>query len=283
MVKVAQARDATATTTRSSRSARTATDQEIKSAYRRLALKYHPDRNPGDKDAEEKFKEAAEAYAVLADTREAEPVRPLRPCGRRRRRQRRLRPLGLRRLRGHPRRPRRHLRLRRRLRRRAPARRSAARMPICATTSRSAFEESAKGAETTIQIPRAEACDTCKGSGAAPGTGPTTCPTVPWTRAAPLPAGVLHRRADLRPVPRHWQGDRQAVRDVPRRRPRVRERKLDGQDSRGHRDGPAPATLRRRRTRRRAAVLPATSTSSSTCRSTSSSIATATISIARSR
>ena len=47
---------------------RTATDQEIKSAYRRLALKFHPDRNPGDKAAEEKFKEAAEAYAVLADT-----------------------------------------------------------------------------------------------------------------------------------------------------------------------------------------------------------------------
>ena len=48
--------------------AKTATDQEIKSAYRKLALKYHPDRNPGDKAAEEQFKEAAEAYSVLADT-----------------------------------------------------------------------------------------------------------------------------------------------------------------------------------------------------------------------
>ena len=47
---------------------RTATEQEIKSAYRKLAMKYHPDRNPGDKAAEEKFKEAAEAYSVLADT-----------------------------------------------------------------------------------------------------------------------------------------------------------------------------------------------------------------------
>jgi len=44
-----------------------ATEDEIKSAYRKIAIKYHPDRNPGDKQAEEKFKEAAEAYAVLHD------------------------------------------------------------------------------------------------------------------------------------------------------------------------------------------------------------------------
>ncbi len=46
---------------------READDQQIKSAYRKLALQYHPDRNPGDAQAEERFKEAAEAYAVLAD------------------------------------------------------------------------------------------------------------------------------------------------------------------------------------------------------------------------
>ena len=46
---------------------READDGAIKSAYRKLAMKYHPDRNPGDKEAEEKFKEAAEAYEVLRD------------------------------------------------------------------------------------------------------------------------------------------------------------------------------------------------------------------------
>lgn len=46
---------------------KSATSDEIKKAYRKLALKYHPDRNPGDKEAEEKFKEAAEAYDVLSD------------------------------------------------------------------------------------------------------------------------------------------------------------------------------------------------------------------------
>jgi molecular chaperone DnaJ len=46
---------------------RTADEQVLKSAYRKLALKLHPDRNPGDKEAEESFKEAAEAYSVLSD------------------------------------------------------------------------------------------------------------------------------------------------------------------------------------------------------------------------
>src|SRR4026207_94034 len=49
---------------------RTATDQEIKSAYRRLAVKYHPDKNPNDASAEEKIKEAAEAYSVLSDSQQ---------------------------------------------------------------------------------------------------------------------------------------------------------------------------------------------------------------------
>lgn len=47
---------------------KTATADEIKKAYRKMAIKYHPDKNPGDKTAEEKFKEAAEAYDVLSDS-----------------------------------------------------------------------------------------------------------------------------------------------------------------------------------------------------------------------
>ncbi|MDG1949725.1 MAG: DnaJ domain-containing protein [bacterium] len=47
--------------------AETATKDEIKKAYRKLAVKYHPDKNPGDAEAEEKFKEATEAYETLTD------------------------------------------------------------------------------------------------------------------------------------------------------------------------------------------------------------------------
>ena len=147
---------------------RTASDQEIKSAYRKLALKYHPDRNPGDKEAEERFKEAAEAYSVLGDAGKRQRYDTYGHAG--------LSGAGGfdptvfadfgdilgdlfgfgdifgRRQRGGPRRG------------------ADLRYNLDLT-----FTEAVFGVETQIQIARAESCTACKGSGAAPGTTATTC------------------------------------------------------------------------------------------------------------
>jgi molecular chaperone DnaJ len=154
---------------------RTASDQEIKSAYRKLALKHHPDRNPGDKVAEDKFKEAAEAYAVLADTdkrhiydRFGHPGLGGAATGG-------FDPtvftgfedilgglgdiFGIGEMFGGQR------------RRGGPQRGADLRYDL-----EISFDESARGVETTIQIPRQETCETCNGSGAAAGSKPTTCP-----------------------------------------------------------------------------------------------------------
>ena len=102
---------------------------------------------------------------------------------------------------GFRRHPRRLLRLRRRSSAAAAAARAAA--PTCATTSSCRFEEAVFGTETHIQIPRAEPCATCQGSGAAPGTSPTTCSSCGGARPGHLPAGLLQRGAHLRALPRH--------------------------------------------------------------------------------
>jgi molecular chaperone DnaJ len=150
---------------------RNASDQEVKSAYRKLALRYHPDRNPSDKAAEDRFKEAAEAYSVLGDAEKRQRYDAYGHAG-----------LGgaggagfdpsifadfsdilgdffgfadvFGRRRGGPRR--------------------GADLRYNLEIS---FEEAAFGTETHIQIPRADTCSACGGSGAAPGTKPTSCPT----------------------------------------------------------------------------------------------------------
>ena len=154
---------------------RTATEVEIKSAYRKLALKYHPDRNPGDKAAEEKFKEAAEAYAVLADTDKRHMYDRFGHAGLGGAATGGFDPtvftgfedilgglgdiFGIGEMFGGQR------------RRGGPQRGADLRYDL-----EISFDESAKGVETTIQIPRNETCETCHGSGAAPGSKPQTCP-----------------------------------------------------------------------------------------------------------
>jgi len=53
---------------------KSASPEELKSAYRKLAVKYHPDKNPGDKASEDKFKEAGEAYGILSDKRKKQTM-----------------------------------------------------------------------------------------------------------------------------------------------------------------------------------------------------------------
>jgi molecular chaperone DnaJ len=147
---------------------RNASEQEIKSAYRRLALKHHPDRNPGNREAEERFKEAAEAYGVLGDPEKRRRYDAYGHAG-----------LGA----GAAFDPTIFADFSDILgdffgfgdvfgRRRGPRRGSDLRYNLDLT-----FEEAVFGTETQIRIPRAETCPTCSGSGAAPGTKPTTCPT----------------------------------------------------------------------------------------------------------
>jgi len=159
---------------------RTATEQEIKSAYRRLAVQYHPDKNPNDAAAEEKFKEAAEAYSVLSDADQ-------------RRRYDRFGHAGVSSGAG-------------------PAwgapgfggiedilgdlfgfgdvfgggrsgsRRSAAqRGADLRYDLEITLEEAARGLTAHLKIPRLESCETCKGSGAAEGTQPESCQTCGGT------------------------------------------------------------------------------------------------------
>jgi molecular chaperone DnaJ len=158
-----------------------ASEQEIKSAYRRLAVKYHPDKNPNDASAEEKFKEAAEAYGVLQDSEQ-------------RRRYDRFGHAGVSTgagagswgapgfggiedilgdlfgfgdVFGGS---------------RSGSRRSAAqRGADLRYDLEITLEEAANGMTAQLRIPRLEGCEACKGSGAAPGTHAESCQTCAGT------------------------------------------------------------------------------------------------------
>lgn len=158
---------------------RTATDQEIKSAYRRLAVRYHPDKNPGDAAAEDKFKEAAEAYTILSDAEQRRRYDNFGHAG--------VSGSGAGASWGAPgfggiedilgdlfgfgdvfggggg---------------RTGGRRSAAqRGADLRYDLEISLEEAAGGMTAQLRIPRLETCEKCKGSGAAEGTQPETCQT----------------------------------------------------------------------------------------------------------
>ncbi len=148
---------------------REASDGDLKKAYRQLALQYHPDRNPGDKKAEERFKEVNEAYSVLSDPDKRTQYDRFGTVGT---------PGGFDAsdlgfgtifddlfegfFGGAP---------------RGGRRTRARRGEDLQYTLEIGLEEAAAGLETKVQIPRHEPCEICQGSGLEPGTRRETCST----------------------------------------------------------------------------------------------------------
>lgn len=154
---------------------REASDQEVKAAYRKLALKYHPDRNPDNPTAEEQFKEASEAYSILSDGQKRATYDRFGHAGL----QGGAAPgfsgdafadfsdilgdlFGFREAFGGGGRG---------------ARSRAQRGEDLRYDLEISFEDAMFGMTADIQAPRMEACARCSGSGAEPGTSPATCPT----------------------------------------------------------------------------------------------------------
>lgn len=148
-------------------------EQEIKSAYRKMALQFHPDRNPDDPNAEEKFKEASEAYSVLSDPQKRASYDRYGHAGLQSSAGGGFNPdafadfsdilgdfFGFGDLFGGGRR-----------------RTRAQRGEDIRFDLELSFEEAITGLSAEIQVPRMEACGRCRGSGSEPGSGASTCPT----------------------------------------------------------------------------------------------------------
>jgi molecular chaperone DnaJ len=156
---------------------RTSSQEEIKRAYRQLALRYHPDRNPGNKESEERFKEAAEAYSVLGDQEKRATYDRFGHEG--------LRGEGFTGFSGFDSSVFEEFEdilgnffgfgdifgTRDRSRRSYPQKGRDLALELEIT-----LKEAAAGVEKEISLNRAEVCDTCKGSGMRPGTRKTACP-----------------------------------------------------------------------------------------------------------
>ena len=157
--------------------AKTATPDEIRSAFRKAALKYHPDRNPGDKEAEKKFKDISEAYDALSDEKKRQLYDQFGREGLRGQATRDYQsasfqdifetfgdilggdsPLGD-------------------FFGMGSGRRRAARGASLRVELEIDFKEAALGTKKTIELARQEACEACQGSGCKPGTSPTACVT----------------------------------------------------------------------------------------------------------
>ncbi|MFQ5694144.1 MAG: molecular chaperone DnaJ, partial [Nitrospinota bacterium] len=151
---------------------RGAGEQEIKKAYRKKALEYHPDHNPGDSEAEQRFKEAAVAYEVLRDAEKRRLYDQFGFEG--------LQGAGFQGFRGFE-----DIfsafgdifgdffgggAFGGRQRRRGPPRGHDLRYDLSV-----GFEDAARGTEVTLEVPRLKRCETCEGSGARPGTAPVPC------------------------------------------------------------------------------------------------------------
>lgn len=152
---------------------RTASGDEIKRSYRKLAMKFHPDRNPGDGDAETKFKECAEAYEVLSDQDKRQRYDQYGHAG----------------LNGQAGHDFSHMNAGdifsmfdeifgggggRRSRGRGGAG-GAQRGYDLETQTEITLDDACRGAEVDIEFTRKDACETCKGTGGKPGTDPSTC------------------------------------------------------------------------------------------------------------